>query len=347
MKIVFTCDTMGSGGAERVISNLSNAFVKKGHDVSIIMVSYGIKKSFYELNENISLIPLLADNNRSHLFKRAKLLKDTIVSKKPDIVLSFLSHVCIYTWWALRNTKIPYIVSERNDPNMHSIIKKILLKKAYKRSAGSVFQTDDAMKWYGNIVENKCKVIYNPVALSNVPLKEMVRQKKVLYVGRLEPQKNCFFLVEAFRRFHSIHNDYILKIIGDGSLKKDLCNYISSSGLIHCVNFVGINKDWQKTESDASMFLLTSDYEGMPNSLQEALCLGIPSVSTDCPIGGPKELQKLFPDYLFLSEVNNLDEYVQNMERCLTVKGVSPHIPNELQIDYIAEEWLSFIKGVI
>ena len=144
MKIIFVCDTMGSGGAERVISTLSNGFVNRGHNVGIVMLSREATKPFYELDKNIHVKFLKEEYEKKlNFFKKARILKNYIFKNKPDIVISFLSYVCIYTWWALRHSKIPYIVSERNDPNSRSKLKQLLLNKSFKKAAGCVFDVDD------------------------------------------------------------------------------------------------------------------------------------------------------------------------------------------------------------
>ena len=347
MKIAFTCDTMGSGGAERVISTLSNFFVEHENEVTIVVVSTSNTKSFYELDKRVKVVSVLKPGEDTHLFKRAKQLKKMLSDEKPDVVVSFLSHICIYTWWALKNTTIPYIVSERNDPNQHSRLRKVLLKKAYKRSAGAVFQTEDAMRWYGNIVNGKSCVILNPANLSFEPKGIINRSNKIIYVGRLEPQKNCFFLIDAFIKFNKNNPDYVLEIYGSGSQKEELANYIDKNGMSNLIHLNSPNKNWHEKEYDAKMFVLTSKFEGMPNALEEALCLGIPSVSTDCPVGGPRELKKLFNNLLYLAEPNNVDNFVLKMEECLTNKNDRASVPNELLPSTISGQWLSFISRSI
>lgn len=345
MKIMFVCDTMGSGGAERVIATLSNGFVKNGHNVSILMISSDAKESFYKLDKEISLINLTNEN--LGFFKKAKLLKKTILSNKPDIVISFLSYVCIYTWWALRNTKIPYIVSERNDPNQRQIIKQKLLNMSFRKSCGCVFQTEDSAEWYKRIVKNKSIVIYNPVYIDTLPDGLKATKNQILYVGRFNEQKNLFMLIDAFKLFKKGNPQYTLKMYGDGQLKQAVINYVNEQGLLNNVVISASSNKWQEEENDSKLFVLPSKYEGMPNVLAEALCLGIPSVSTNCPIGGPKELKKLFPETLVLSERITAESFARAMEEGIKVKRVCAKIPSELRIDNIASQWLDFINHAI
>ena len=340
MRICFVCDTMGSGGAERVIATLSNGFVDNGHDVSILMLSSEGSGSFYNLDENIKLLSLT--NKKVNPLRKAKILKKVIIENRPDIVISFLSYVCIYTWWALRHTHIPYIVSERNDPNQREKIKQYLLNKSFKRASGCVFQTEDAYTWYGKIAKNKSTIIYNPVKLDFVPESCKVRKEQILYVGRFTEQKNCLMLIDAFKLFSIKFPSYTLKMYGNGPLEEAIKQKIVSENLSDKVVMLPSSKMWQKDEYDSSLFLLTSKFEGMPNVLVEALCLGIPSVSTDCPIGGPKELKKVFPNLLALADLNPKSTS-EKMEEMILVKSEKCIIPSELDKDTIVEKWIRFI----
>ena len=347
MKIVFICDTLGSGGAERVISTLSNEFVIKGHDISIIMLSKEASTPFYDLNEKIRLHYLTRNNDKKiSFFKKAKLLKNSVLEIKPDIVISFLSYVCIYTWWALKKTRIPFIVSERNDPNHRGKIRQLLLNMSFKKATGCVFQTEDALKWYEKIAKNKSTVIYNPVNLSYAPKSIADRKKQILYVGRFTKQKNCMMLVDAFELFYKKHPDYILKMYGDGPIKEEIIRLVLEKKLNKNFIILPSSKSWQKDEYDSSVFVLPSIYEGMPNVLAEALCLGMPCVSTNCSIGGPKELKKIFGDNLLLCDINP-NSLSKEMENALMVRAGKPIIPNELNVEYITKQWIHFIESII
>lgn len=345
---MFVCDTLGSGGAERVICTLSNEFVKRGHELFIVILSKEDIAPFYKIDERIKIIFLTKDiSKKVSIFKKTKLLKECVKTNKADVVISFLSYVCIYTWWALKNTGNPYIVSERNDPNQRSKIKQFLLNKSFKKAADCVFQTEDAKCWYKNIVGNKGVVIRNPVQLDCNFEPVSKRKNKVVFVGRFSEQKNLFMLIDAFKIFSKNHNDYLLRMYGNGILKKQILGYIVKNGLNDKVELLPSSNEWQTKEKDAKLFVLPSKYEGMPNVLAEALCLGIPSVSTNCTIGGPKELKNVFGDKLVLSQNLTALSFADAMEEALSIELFDPSIPDELSVGRITDEWLERIMKVM
>ena len=336
---------MGSGGAERVIATLSNGFAECGNNVSVLMLSNESNGSFYSLSKGIELSSLGLESGG--FLKKAKAIRKYVLNKKPDIVISFLSYVCIYTWWALRHTKIPYIVSERNDPNQRGKLKQYLLNKSFRKASGCVFQTEDAQKWYSKKNILNSVIIHNPVNLDFVPEKIGNIKNQILYVGRLNEQKNCFMLLEAFKLFSVRHPEFSLKMYGDGPLRDELIKHTTCLELANKVHLLSSSKTWQKDDFDSAMFVLASRFEGMPNVLAEALSLGIPSVSTDCTIGGPKELKKYFPELLVLSETNGAESFALAMEKALKIERKMPEIPTILQKDTIVVEWLKLIENLV
>lgn len=347
MKILFVCDTMDSGGAERVIANLSNEFSKMGHEVGIMMISKTAKEPFYILDKSIKLVYLTRDLKKEPcFFKKTKILRKRILGIKPDVVVAFLSYVCIYTWLALRKTDIPFIFSERNDPNHRKKIQQLLLNKAFNRANGCVFQTNDAKEWYGKNIRKKSAIIYNPLNLPTFSPSSGEKLRQILFVGRLTEQKNCLVLIDAFSVFNRENKDYILKIYGSGPLKNKMINRLKEHKLEKNVVFCGNSTKWLDLERKSSVFVLPSIYEGMPNVLAEALAIGIPSVSANCPIGGPKELKKIFGKRLILCEKTDSESLAKAMNQALDIPSQNKVIvPDVLKIEKISQEWIKFIKG--
>lgn len=349
MKICFTLSSLAAGGAERVAVSLANHFASKGYEVTLLLVSIDHNNSFYEIDSRVEVVPLLNAKQDKKTLMRVKLLKEKIISIKPDIVISFLPHICIYTYFALKNTSIPFICSERNDPNQYSFFYKVLLKKSFAKANGVVFQTEDAKKFYSRQLKNKYSIIENPVFLPKVDnvIEKKEKDKLFVSVGRLTDQKNFNLLIEAFNSFYKEHKDYRLVIYGEGPNRKKLEDLIFKLNLSKCVSLPGTNKEWHKVAINSSAFILSSNYEGMPNCLEEALCLGCKCIATDCPVGGSKVLINdlgngiLVPVYKKESLVSAMNEIIKD--------GFKKTLSNyeKYKIDNVAERWLDFINDVL
>ena len=243
------------------------------------------------------------------------------------------------------------IVSERNNPatDPKELMLRLLKLYAYHHADGCVFQTNDAKEYFSDSIQNKSTIIANPIDPSiDYPVAKK-RTKTIISVGRLNEQKNYPCLINAFELFYKNHPDYELKIYGDGPLKESIEQLIDEKNLGDSVTLMGKSNTWHKDENDASMFALTSDFEGMPNALAEAIALGIPCVATDCPIGGPKELI-IEGQNGYLAKVNNPEDVANKMEKALKLKIYQYDVYEFIEKrtpKAIASEWLDFAKNVL
>lgn len=353
-KILITCNSMEAGGAEKVISNISNEFVNQGIKVVIVGVSdYKEANSFYTLDNSINYVSLNSSFKRKPRFlKRVILLKNLIKTENPDVVISFLPHVNVYTWLATMFSKIPFIVSERNDPRYDPKNKllRFLKRISFAAADGCVFQTFEAMNFYKDSIIEKSVIIENPVKRSTF-VEHKKKKNIILTVGRLTEQKNHILLLESFSKANAVlKNNYILRIYGDGPLKEKLIEKSKQLEISKIVEFKGKDQNWQNNELDDALFVLSSNYEGMPNSLIEALVLGIPCVSVDCPCGGPKDLKKRGfnicltnvqdSDLLASAILSTLSTYGE----CFDEHNISQY--NQFKVEQIAAKWIKFISGV-
>ncbi|WP_368646160.1 glycosyltransferase family 4 protein [Alkalibacterium putridalgicola] len=288
-RICIVTRDLSSGGAERVISNLANYLVGKGKSIFILTL-FG-DHQFYQLHPDIEVISFSKEKSKAGKYIKAR---NSVNELQPDIVLAMPEEVGIYLTLTMIGSKVPVIISERNNPSVMPSNKmtRILRYVSYSLVKGIIFQTSQAMEFFPNYVRKKGEIILNPIDIESLPdLHEKEREKVIVSVGRLEPQKNFSVLLEAFSKLVKEYPEYRLVIYGEGSLRGELEKQISE--LFRdpdLVSLPGRVSNPPENIKDASMFVLSSDYEGLPNALIESMAMGLPVISTDCPSGGPREL---------------------------------------------------------
>jgi glycosyltransferase involved in cell wall biosynthesis len=261
----------------------------------------------------------------------------------------------IYTIPACFGLNVKHIISERNDPEHFAgkksikIISRLLLRFAH----GYIFQTKDARDSYGLRIAEKSKVIANPLFnLQDMPEYPFIgeREKMIVSVGRLNEQKNQKLLIDAFVEVHKIHPEYGLTIWGEGPERNKLEKIIRDYGLSESVFLPGTQKNLVNELYKKSVFVLCSDFEGMPNALMEAMALGLPCISTDCPCGGPRELIENGVNGLLIS-VGSKQQLIQAMLTVINctidVKSLCNKafkIREKYSIDNICKEWMSALE---
>ena len=355
MKIYFCIGNMLTGGAERVIANLSNYLIKK-NDVTIIATTAGMS---YKLDKNVKHIILddkYKTNFVSRTISRIKKLRNILKENRPDVVVSFLPEPSYRLMIAKQFLNIKTIISVRNDPNVeyNNFFKKIVVEMLYSKANGFVFQTEDAKKWFSKKIQHKSIVIPNPINEKYIckPYNGK-RNKTIVNVGRLTEQKNQKLLIDSFSELSNKYKDYILKIYGEGNLKEELQEQIDKLKLSEKVFLMGKSDNIKDEIYKEGVFVLTSNYEGMPNALMEAMALGLPCIATDCPIGGPKYLIKNKKNGILVS-VNNKKEIVKAITFIIDNPDYSKKIGNEankiceiLNPNKIMSEWEKYIEKIL
>lgn len=295
-KICLYISNLARGGAERVCINVAEYLHKQGKEVYLI-TSYKSNKE-YILPKYINRVCLREDYYSGNKIKRnIILIRDLrIMIKKinPDVVISFMSECNVRSILASVGLKTKCIVSVRNDPNIEhaGLLGYLSGKLIMPLSDGCIFQTDDAFKWFPKKLQRKSVVIGNPVREEVYDIDRQPIEGSVVSLGRLEPQKNYEFLINSFTDVVEKIKDAKLYIYGEGSQKNKLQNLINYYKLNESIKLCGFTENINKVLKEADIFVLPSDYEGMPNALMESLAAGVPSIATDCPCGGPKTLIK-------------------------------------------------------
>lgn len=357
MKIAFYINAIHEGGAERVMVNLASNFVNAGDDV-ILITSF--KDTWeYPYSKKIKRYILEKNGVSSSKFKRNifRILELRKVLKKetPDCIVSFMAEPNYRAIIASRGLKIKTIISVRNDPNKEypGKIGKFLGRFLLPIADGCVFQTAEAQQWFPKKLQNKSKIIYNAVKEDFFEVKRHVVKNTVVTCGRLEEQKNHRLLINAFELVLRKHPDVKLFIYGEGKLKSDLTELLINKGMSNNVFLCGNSNNIPKILSEAEIFVLSSDYEGMPNALMEALASGVPCISTDCPCGGPKSL---ITDKINgrLISVKNEKQLVNTLNELLENKGIAEELGIEAHKrafnftpSKINETWHKYMESIV
>ena len=286
MKIVFVLPDMPGGGSERVVAMLANEYVKRGYQVAVLL--FAGDHVAYPLDERIEVFIAgqPSDGNPLIQIKRLFKMRRYYRKNKHCYIFSFCVRGTIFSVLAAAGIPHRLLVSERNDPTR--ITGQRLRDWSYRRAEKLILQTEDMRRCFAEDLQQKSAVIPNPISDDMPAPYTGERSKRIVSVGRLEPQKNHKLLLDAFAEFHKCYPEYELHIFGVGELDKDLRQQAGILGIGDRVVFRGFSSNVQQEIRDSAMFVLSSDYEGISNSMIEALAMGVPVISTDCPVGGSR-----------------------------------------------------------
>lgn len=332
-KILLLVSDMNSGGAERVASNLANAWVERGDQVTLVATYSGHGECFYKLSEGVELC-YLADmvahsgrRNPLRQIERLLALRRLIKATQPDVILSFLTNVNIAALMASCYSGYPAIVSERNYPPIQSEgwFYECLCRWFYPYAASVVMQTNKGARW---MVENlpgvRSTVIPNPVSYPLsvfeprlTPSEYLAPQRKLLLaVGRLSEQKGFDYLLMAFSELAAIHQDWDLVILGEGAIRPALESQIQALGLearVHLPGKAGNVSNWYQR---ADLYVMSSRHEGFPNTLIEAMAHGCAVVSYDCDTG-PRDIIRHGDDGLLVGPVGDVPALASALDQLM------------------------------
>ncbi|WP_288777045.1 glycosyltransferase [uncultured Bacteroides sp.] len=295
MKIVFVINCLKVGGAAKMLKYVANIAVGIFDSVSVVDM-YDDSYSSKELHHDIKVIGLgLGRVNRfQRQFILVSSLKRCLVEEKPNYVCSFIGHVNVIARLATLGMKnITFISAERGDPFTQTYFWKLITKWAYRKSDYCVFQLEGARDFFDIETRERSFVIPNPFILSDfVEPYKGERNKTIVSAGRFAPEKCYDVLINAFANVNKIHPDYKLILYGEGPLLDDYKQQAQRLHIENKVDFPGYVGSVAATVRKEGIFVLSSYYEGIPNSLIEAMSVGIPCVATNCTPGGPRFLTK-------------------------------------------------------
>ena len=356
MKITIFISALSGGGAERVACNLANFLSKSGYEVEILTM--GEAMPLEPLAVGIKEVTLLRDEERANpflnFFKRIFRLRNYMKNHKVDVYVVFLTHLTRLMSTFSNLTKAAIIMSERADPTVYRKSTQKALKKAYRKLDGAVFQTDEVKAWYDLCIK-KTKGVVIPNAINPVfirPKYEGEKEKVIIGVGRLDKQKNFPLLISSFARVADKFPEHKLVIYGKGTLLEELQSLAIELGVGDRVEFPGYVSDMPERLEKASMFVLSSDYEGMPNALMEAMASGLPCVSTDCGGGGARFLIQNGDNGILIPQKDEV-ALASAMEKILSDETLAARLGENarklqetLAPEKIYGEWEKYIQNV-
>lgn len=302
---IFLAD-LGGGGAERMMVTIANGLAERGADVQLLLArAEGPYMS--ELGDDLDVIDLAARGVTGAVPALVTHLRDV----KPDVLLTTLSHTsaAALAARALAGTGTPVVVREANTPTVggrswnspKDRLARVIIHRAYRQADGVIAVSDGVAAALRDVVgvdPKKIATLYNPVVSSE--LKRLAVQDPdhpwfaegqppvVLGVGSLSKRKDFHTLIRAFDLV-ARQTDARLMILGEGTLRESLEELVAGLGLADRVEMPGFEQNPFAYMARAKVYVLSSNLEGLPGSLIQALACGCPAVATDCP-SGPREI---------------------------------------------------------
>ena len=350
MKIVFLLASLGSGGAERVVSLLANKMVERGHQVEIICLK--VNDVYYQTDSRVKVTLAMeqTQNRLTEIFWLRKYLKQ----QNPDVVIPFTEGVYCFTILSLLGTGIPIIASERLDPAAMSKTRKILKRLLLPYADWLVVQTQSIKDYFPKSIQKKTSIIYNPVndeSLSPTLPSREGRLNRIISVGRLYPQKNQAMMIRAFAKVADEFPDWQLVIYGEGPLRAELEFLVSSFKLQNRVFLPGRTEHVIEELRKSKIFCMSSDYEGMSNAMIEAICVGLPIVTTN--VSGVNELVVdgengfIVPCKNAIAMSNAIKAIIENKYMMESFSIKSKGKSSIFKLDFIVNQWEQLIRNSV
>ena len=316
VNVLFITQSLDFAGASKMLAFVAESLIERKHKVYIANLKGTTSNNNYErkIAKDIEVKDFSKFSRKNQILN----IKNFAKEKGIDIVIGFTqipNGIARIVGFMLG---IPSIICERGDPNYNGLdktLKNKLLLKIINTSQGGVFQTEGARDFYGKGLRKRGAIIPNPVfvkdELPNIQINE--REKSVVSVARLDNfSKRYDVMLDAFKLFSQKHPDYVLKLYGKGADEELIKQWVEDRGLSDKVRFMGLTTSPMKDIAKDGMFIISSDSEGISNSLLEAMAVGLPCVSTDHTPGGARLLITHGENGL-LSPIRDAEKLAENM----------------------------------
>jgi len=324
----------GTGGLERFLSVWADYFINQGHE--IIFLSLNESGDFpFPLNPKVQFIAMNEPIRRTRLRKYliAYRIYKIIKKEKIDIVIGQMLKPSVILGWTSKLFGIKAIGMEHFAFNSENHPKKWLKQRPlyYKYLSAFVCLTQEDLLSYKSVGVDNVKLIFNPVNLPQT-VTYNIKSQTIITVGRQEHQKNLSALVRCFHALSVKWPLLKLQIIGkDYGERNNLIQLSKELNVFEKIEYVDFTHDIAPYYQNASFFVLSSIYEGLPVSLIEAKAFGLPCVSFDCPTG-PKHIIKHNEDG-FLAPLHNEELLTQYMETLISNPELRKEMSSKARVD--------------
>ena len=353
-KILFCIHSLNKGGAERVLLTLAEK-MNTDSDTEVVILTDTVDDLEYELPDRLKRINLKDIMVKNTALSRLCAIRSCVKEEKPDCFVAFMLSSAIRAVIATLFSGFKVIAAVRSNPYddySKGLNRKILLV-TMSLAEKIVCQTEYQVRFFPERMQKKCVVISNPIFSEFViKAKELsetktgkTKKKRIVATGRLFDYKNHKLLIEAFAGIAEEYTDIDVVIYGEGPYRKELERTISELNLSERVLLPGDSEHVADDIADAFIYVLPSDTEGLPNALMEAMALGLPVISTDCPCGGPKSLIKDGENGL-LTPVGDVPAMRESLIRLIKDDGLRKRISQKAKdimisndADSITDQW--------
>ena len=359
-KIVFVINSLTSGGAERALSILANQFAKKG--ISVVVYTFDAERSDprYELSNTIEVRKLgFQATAPLKVLRLIQKIRGEIAHERPAAVVAFMDQANIITLLAGAGLNTPTYVCEQVHPEFSSIsvmkprilstMLNLVRNRAYRLADGIVVLAEDSVDFFPRALHEKISVIPNPIQTPPSESYEGELQRPcIVSHGRLVSQKRFDRLILAFSALAERFPDWSVSIFGEGPERESLEQIIASCGLNDRVFLKGYTSSPYAVLQNADLYVMSSDFEGFPLALGEAMACGLPVISTDCKTG-PSELIQHGENGLLVPTDDNdaLEAALEGLltdaskRRQLAEKAV--FVSDKYSPEKVAQSWLALL----
>lgn len=367
MKAVFLITELDYSGGPKMLAWVANQFAKHGDEVIILSI-YSDKCSQL-LEENVKFVSLNIRKSKNRIIRNTTNMMKVLYQmnrfinkEQPDMIFSFLYSADIFYLLINKFRKSKMIVSIRLDPYSDKGIASWVRYKLVGIADGSVFQTDGAREFFNKKIQSQGVVIPNPVTKKISEFTNKVndfdkRRDIIVLPARLNlKQKRQDLMIDAFNKIHNSHSEMRLIFLGSGPDRKQIEKMIYEKNMTNSIEIHSAISDVEEYLNyikDAKIVVLTSDYEGIPNSLIEAMGLGLTVVATDCSPGGARFLIK-DGENGFLVERGNSEmlskricELLDKPKKADCLGKKAKEIVNVFSEEEVALKWIEYANHIL